>query len=236
MAPLKYIRLGSDTNLWVINTLAYPIAHLYLDVTLHRAEGDREIKLPVRVDPNTPIERRLFGVSYGLYMPVLACHPISDTEFYTEVGYTEVPAKYFDLCGPRYSHWAYMGELPDVKEATSNDARFVAPLRVYEIPKPDSMSNKYFRQYRIHGASLRLDSMCTSALDNIDDATWEQLTLEPSRGFRWSDFLNDVTEGRMTCHEDLSDCLEGIDQEYIPENIVKRLLRMQTERRLHIRS
>ncbi len=96
MKPLKRISIGSDTNLFVINAIVHPTAFLYLDVTVHSdTRGDKEIKLPVRVNPDVPDALRLAGVSYGVYLPVLACHPISDTEFYTEFGCTEVDARHF---------------------------------------------------------------------------------------------------------------------------------------------
>lgn len=232
MKLLKRIHLGSDTNLFAINAIVHRTAFLYLDVTVHSdARGDREIKLPVTVNPNVPVELRMAGVRYGIYMPVLACHPISDTEFYTELGYTEVDARYFDLELRKCTHWAYMGLLPNVVESDPRDARYVAPLRVYEIPKPKDMPDHY-RHYRKHGASLRTDYLRTSALDSIDDEMWAQLIGKPNHGMSWSQFLEAATSGRFTPHDDLSNCLEALDQEYVPEHIVKRLRLSQFERRM----
>lgn len=232
MKPLKRISIGSDTNLFVINAIVHRTAFLYLDVTVHSdARGDKEIKLPVRVNPDVPDALRLAGVSYGVYLPVLACHPISDTEFYTEFGCTEVDARHFDLYHQQCTHWAYLGMLPDVAESDPRDARYVAPLRVYEVPRPKGMPERY-RHYRKHGASLRTDYLRTSALDNIDDETWEQLRSRPEYGTSWSQFLDSITNGRLTPHDDLSECLVDIDHEYMPESVVKRLRIAQQERRM----
>lgn len=232
MKPLKRISVGSDTNLFVINAIVHPTAFLYVDVTVHSTtRGDKNIKLPVRVNPNVPVELRMAGVSYGVYMPVLACHPTSDTEFYTELGCTEVPSKYFSLDHNNSTHFAYIGVLPDVAPSDVRDARYVAPLRVYEIPHGPDVP-PMFRHRKVHAVSLRTDYLRTSALDSIDDETWQQLRAAPDIGTSWSQFLDSITNGRLTPHDDLSECLEDIDQEFMPERVVKRLRLAQAERRM----
>ena len=232
MKPLKRIYIGSDTNLFAINAIVHRTAFMYLDVTIHSdTRDDWEIKLPVRVNPDVPAELRMAGVSYGIYMPVLACHPASDTEFHIELGYTDVDAKHFDLYSQKCTHWAYMGLLPDVATSDVRDVRYVAPLRVYEVPKPFNMPARY-QHYRKYGASLRTDYLRTSALDSIDDETWAALLSKPDHGTSWSQFLDSVTTGRLTPHDDLSECLVDIDKEFMPESVIKRLRLAQLERRM----
>lgn len=232
MKPLKRIPLSSDTNLFAINAIVHMTAFLYLDVTLHSERfGDKEIMLPVRVNHNVSPHERLAGVQYAAYIPVLACHPMSDTEFCTELGYTEVNVKHFSMDYAKCSHWAYMGLLPDVAESDIRDKRYVAPLRVHTVPHERGMPEIYRRNI-VHGAAIRTDYLRTSALDNIDDETWAQLRARPDHGTSWSQFLDSITNGRLTPKDNLSECLEDIDQEFMPEHIVKRLRQAQIERRI----
>lgn len=232
MKPLKRIPLSSDTNLFAINAIVYMTAFLYLDVTVHSEHfGDKEIMLPVRVNHNVSPHERLAGVQYVAYIPVLACHPISDTEFHTELGYTEVNVKHLSMDYTKCSHWAYIGLLPDVAESDMRDKRYVAPLRVYTVPHEMGMPDIY-KRHIARGAAIRPDYLRTSALDNIDNETWEQLRARPDRGTSWSDFLDAITNGRLTPKDNLSECLESIDQEFMPESVVKRLRQAQIQRRM----
>ena len=227
MKPLSRILIQSDTNLFAINAIVVPVAYFYVWGT---NEAGKHFGLPVRVNPNVPAEKRIGGVRYRMVMPVLACHPASDTEFFTDVGITDVNAAWFDLDHRKRSHLAYLGTLPDVAESDVRDKRFVAPLTVYEAELPAGVPDR-FRRTPVYGATLHTDYLRTSALDKIDDATWEQMLNIGAQGYSWKDFLNAITSGNFTPDDDLSSCLEDIDQEYMPEHIVKRIRLMQFEKR-----
>lgn len=227
MKPLSHILIQSDTNLFAINAIVVPVAHFYVWGT---NESGKHLGLPVRVNPNVPAEKRIGGVRYRMLMPVLACHPISDTEFYTDVGVTDVNAKWFCLEHRKRSPTAYFGTLPDVAESDVRDKRYVAPLTVYRAELPVSAPPSY-RSTPVYGATLHTDYLRTSILDTIDDATWEQLRNVQPKGYSWKDFLDAITSGNFTPDDDLSACLEDIDQEYMPEHIVKHLRQIMFDKR-----
>lgn len=233
MKGLKRISINSDTNLFVLNAIVVPVAVLYLEVTV--ASSGRELRLPIRVNPHVPAESLLRGVDYRMYMPVLACHPSSDTEFYAELGYTDVNLRYFDMSHQKCSHLAYLGVLPDVAESDVRDKRYVVPLRVNKVELPDKapgLIKRALERAPIYGATLRTVYLRTSLLDQIDDVTWEELRATEPKGIAWSEFLDAVTLGKYVPKDDLSNCLEDIDQEFVPERIVKRITHAQFERRM----
>lgn len=236
MKPLKYIPISSDTNLYAINAIVVPNAVLYIEVALH-GEGreGKIVKLPVRAEENVRPEDRLGGVSYMTHIPVLACHPISDTEFYFEFGETRVGTRFFDLDFNHATHWAYLGLLPDIAKSEDSDSRYIAPLRHYEEQRlPDNhILGRNGHNISAHCATMRTDYLRTSLLDTLDDAQWHQLTHIEPKGIPWSQFLDNMTKGLFTPTLNLSDCLEGIDQEKVPANIINKIRSLDLGRKLN---
>lgn len=230
MLHVKRMNLQSDTNFFAINGIVVPMAFYYMEVTMHtRDRGDRELKLAVRMNPHVARESYFRGVDYRTYIPVLACHPSSDDEFYTELGYVDVNSRFFDMHHQKRSHLAYMGMLPDVAESDVRDKRYVCPMDVYKAQLPDRAP----AYHRVYGATLRTDYLRTSALDEIDDEMWDALrNVDQPKGISWSRFLDEATSGRFTPHDDLSNCLESLDQEYMPEHIFKHLRHVHFEKRM----
>lgn len=229
MNLLKRIPINSDTNLYAINGIVVPSANFYIDVVI--TSNGREVKIPVRSNPHVEDDKRLHGVYYRMNMPVLACHPVSDTEFYTEVGQVDVAAAHLRMSHQKSTHWAYMGALPDVAESDVRDKRYVTPMTVYQVPpRPDLP--KHFRHVKSYGATIHADYLRTSAIDSIDDELWEQLRNIDPQGYKWSDFLEQATRGRFTVIEDLSQCLIDIDAEYVPDAVVRRLMLDRFEKRM----
>ncbi|ARW58944.1 hypothetical protein HOS33_gp304 [Erwinia phage vB_EamM_Y3] len=228
MRTLKRINIGSDTNFFALNAIVVPVAAIYMDVTM--TESGKELKLPVRVDPNVSPEAMSIFVEYKLDIPVLACHPISDTEFYTEIGFTSVNARRFNLEHRGVSPIAYMGMLPDVTESDVGDKRYVAPLSVYQLPERTDIP-KPFSKVRRYGAVLRTDYLHTPLLDAIDDETWAARLLEPT-GMMWSEFLEGATNGRFTPADDLSECFGDLDAEFVPESDLKYLVGLKVKNRM----
>lgn len=231
MKPLKRIRINSDTNLYAINAIVVPVAYFYIEVML---DNGKLIKVPVKANEHVTPEDRQRGVFYRTLIPVLACHPISDTEFIFEVGETEVNSRYFHLNAGKHSslaYLAYMGELPDVAESAVQDRRYVTPIQVYTVPAEEGMS-EYRKRNPLYGATMRTDYLRTSILDKIDDETWEQLRDIKVGGVSWKNFLDSATNGRYTIQEDFSNCLIDIDAEYIPNAVIKRMMHMRFEKRM----
>lgn len=233
MIHVKRLPLQSDTNFFAINGIVIPMAFYYMEVTMHtRDKGDRELKLAVRMNPNVAREAYHRGVDYRTYIPVLACRPSSDDEFYTELGYVDVNSRYFDMRHQKRSHLAYMGMLPDVAASDVRDKRYVCPLDVYQVPPRPGMP-MHFRRTIVHGATICTDYLRTSAIDKIDDDMWTALcSVDQPKGISWSRFLDEATSGRFTPHDDLSNYLESLDQEYMPEHIFKQLRQVHFEKRM----
>lgn len=229
MIHIKRLHLNSDTNFFAINGIVIPMAFYYMDVTMHTADrGDREMKIGVRVNPHVARESYLRGVDYRTFIPVLACHPSSDEEFYTELGYIDVNSRFFDMHHQKRSHLAYLGVLPDVAESDVRDSRYVTPIDVYQVQLPECA--RTFA--KVYGATIRTDYLRTSAVNKIDDDMWEALrTVDHPKGVSWFRFLDEATSGRFTPHDDLSNCLEAFDQEYMPEHIFKRIRLAQFDKR-----
>ncbi|QZE59212.1 hypothetical protein pEaSNUABM18_00309 [Erwinia phage pEa_SNUABM_18] len=232
MKYLKRIHPGVDASLFAINGIVIPMAFFYMDVTIHDQErGDKEIKLGVRMNPHVPVESYLPGVDYRTYIPVLACDPSDDEGFHTELGFIDINSRYVDLHHQKRTYLAYLGSLPDVAESDVRDKRYVCPIDIRQIPPHPDMPQR-FRNTPRYGATIRTDYLRTSAIDQIDDETWEALrAIDHAKGTTWSQFLDAATSGRFTPHDDLSNCLENIDHEYMPEHIFKRIRIAQFEKR-----
>ncbi|UAW96454.1 hypothetical protein MPK64_gp310 [Erwinia phage pEa_SNUABM_16] len=232
MKYLKRIHPGVDASLFAINGIVIPLAFFYMGVTVHDQErGDKEIKIGVRMNPHVHTEAQLPGVDYRTFIPVLACDPSDDEGFHTELGYIDIKSRCVALHHQKRTYLAYLGSLPDVAESDMRDKRYVCPIDIRQVPSPVTMPQR-FRNVPRYGATIRTDYLRTSALDQIDDETWEALlTIDHAKGTTWSQFLDAATSGRFTPHDDLSDCLESIDQEYMPEHIFKRIRIAQFEKR-----
>lgn len=232
MKYFKRIHPNVDTSLFAINGIVIPMAFFYMDVTVHdQKRGDKEIKIGVRMNPHVHTEAQLPGVDYRTFIPVLACDPSDDEGFHTELGYIDIKSRCVALHHQKRTYLAYLGSLPGVAESDMRDKRYVCPIDIRQVPSPVTMPQR-FRNVPRYGATIRTDYLRTSALDQIDDETWEALlTIDHAKGTTWSQFLDAATSGRFTPHDDLSDCLESIDQEYMPEHIFKRIRIAQFEKR-----
>ncbi|WAK44495.1 hypothetical protein [Erwinia phage vB_Ea_2910A] len=232
MKYLKRIHPNVDASLFAINGIVIPMAFFYMDVTVHDQErGDKEIKIGVRMNPNVSRESYLPGVDYRTFIPVLACDPSCDEGFHTELGFIDINSRYVDMHHQKRTYIAYLGSLPDVAESDVRDKRYVCPVDIRQVPPHPDMPQR-FRNVPRYGATIRTDYLRTSALDQIDDETWEALlTIDHAKGTTWSQFLDAATSGRFTPHDDLSDCLESLEEEYMPEHIFKRIRISQFEKR-----
>ena len=229
MIHVQRMTLQANTKYYAINGIIIPMAFYYMDVTVHTPDrGDREIKVPVRMNPHVARESYLRGVDYKTYIPVLSCVPDENEGFHIDLGYVDVNSRYLDMHHQKRSYLAYLGSLPDVAESDVRDLRYVTPIDVYQVQLPEHAP----RHVRVYGATVRTDYLRTSALDKIDDEMWEALrTVDHPKGIPWSRFLDEATSGRFTAHDDLSNCLEDFDHEYMPEHIFKRIRIAQYDKR-----